>query len=253
MPQEKAPGKNFFGLAIQAVADWSDRNSGYHYPRAYTGPEPILRQVILMSELFNLPSAPALKWVRDELPKHKLPEGAEGWFAIPRIGSIYVPPFYEPKKGYYAHDLAVQELCKMRAVNIDNWEPLAQGIKTVPRTLAFLNLFLGQQDSDILVIPAQFGRRHRLTSAIKAQEKFAQNEFALDLFSVLCILLAHPGRMAKTENLLQILCAGNIWPDEGNWYVPGVLCSRFDGKLSFFDTLSAMHVKSAGVPTGFII
>ncbi len=70
-----------------------------------------------------------------------------------------------------------------------------------------------QKGFDTLVVPAQFGIRHRGRSVRRARETFTANEFGLGPFETGCMLLTHPERLEDYDDL---------WPDcAGSEYAPG--------------------------------
>ena len=60
-------------------------SSSYSYPKEYKGPKSIVEQVKTIAELFGLDPTAALEFAKN-LPE--LPEGAEGWFAIPKVPAV---------------------------------------------------------------------------------------------------------------------------------------------------------------------
>jgi hypothetical protein len=60
-------------------------SSNYTYPKEYKGPKPIAEQVKTIATMFGLDPAQALEFAKN-LPT--LPEGAEGWFAIPKVSAV---------------------------------------------------------------------------------------------------------------------------------------------------------------------
>lgn len=182
-------------------------NSNYTYPESYNV-RPIAEQVARLKELF-----PELNGANLEIAKGELPEGAEGWFAIPRwdkLGKGYpkafeqrvipalsaaFPKFYNYRKGELSAKYLRQHQC-----TIEMYKRLATE----------------QERYDILIVPAQFGLRHRGRSVRRAREMFVANEFGLGAFAVGCMLLTHPERLVRWEQL-HIDCGG----DEYSWYAAG--------------------------------
>jgi hypothetical protein len=84
-------------------------------------------------------------------------------------------------------------------------EYLRQHAKTVKM---FQKLGDEQKDHDILVVPAQFGLRHKGRSVRRAREVFAANEFGLGAFAIGIMLLTHPERLNRHGDLWMD-CAGD--------------------------------------------
>src|SRR3989344_4673510 len=59
--------------------------SNYKYPKEYKGPKPILDQIKAIAKIFDLDPSHAIEFAKN-LPA--LPDGAEGWFAIPSVDAL---------------------------------------------------------------------------------------------------------------------------------------------------------------------
>ena len=60
-------------------------SSSYTYPKEYKGPKPIAGQIQAIVDIFGLEPKEAMEFAKN-LPT--LPEGAEGWFAVPRVSAM---------------------------------------------------------------------------------------------------------------------------------------------------------------------
>jgi len=104
---------------------------------------------------------------------------------------------------------------------------LRQHKKTVA---AFQKLADEQAGHDILIIPAQFGFRHRGCSIRRALEAMDDVEFGLGAFAVGCMLLTHPERLVKWKQL-QVYCAGDEFASDTEFsYAPEFY---HNGELNF--------------------
>ena len=145
-----------------------------------------------------------------------LPSGAEGWFAIPNwmkspniFGSIYsgallkaLDTIKQTRNGkfYNYRDGQLDEKrLRQSAQSQKFWTELADA----------------QGNPDILIVPAQFGIRHRGRSVRRAREVFAGNEFGLGAFAVGIMILTHPERLMHYDDLW-IDCAGDEFDDPGS-------------------------------------
>lgn len=173
--------------------------SSYTYPKHYkvkgiTEQTNILRQLI-----------PGIGFADEKIVDQSLPANAEGWFAIPKWQSV--------AKTYGEAVQKVLDLLKKQRKgdfynNRENQlgeKYLRQHAKTAKM---FQKLADDQQGYDILVVPAQFGLRHRGRSVRRAREVFTANEFGLGAFAVGIMLLTHPEREVQWEQL-HIDCAGD--------------------------------------------
>jgi hypothetical protein len=76
-----------------------------------------------------------------------------------------------------------------------------------------------QKGFDILLVPAQFGLRHRGRSVRRAREVMESNEFGLGAFAVGIMLLTHADRLQHYDDLW-IDCAGDEFHDPQNSGAP---------------------------------
>ncbi len=134
-----------------------------------------------------------------------LPEGAEGWFAIPRWERI--APTY-----CGAVEKVFRMLLRERAGNFRNSGERALtslNLRESEKTRhAFVDIEHAQAGCGILIVPAQFGMRHRYRSVRRARAIMPEREFGLGAFAVGVMLLTHPARLADYRDL-GIECAGD--------------------------------------------
>jgi len=201
------------------ISDFIDRNrrlnqfadeeisSSYTYPEGYEI-LPIEEQVAKLKELF-----PMLNGANLEIAKQPLPEGAEGWAAIPRwqrLGTTYNEAF----------ENHVLPACQTNLKNFCNYlkgELSGKYLRQLPRSAEMFERAAAEQAGyDIIIIPIQFGLRHRGRSVRRARECFAANELGLGAFAVGCLALTHPKRFQRWEQL-HADCGG----DEYDWYAGG--------------------------------
>lgn len=187
------------------------------YPEEYTGPKPILDQVKTIAKIFDLDPSQALEFAKS-LPT--LPEGAEGWFAIPSVDALAKKRFLEVTDPAEMYCLAIQlvsalldESRSFRGLLDEYVAP--EYFRVHARTVRALDFVAKRQPGDILIIAAQLGLRHRGRSVRCAREAFAQNEFGLTTLIVGSIVLVHPERFSSTGGLCMD-CSGDEFndPDE---------------------------------------
>jgi len=194
-------------------------SSTYGYPKGYQV-RPIAEQVARLKELF-----PELNGANLEIAKGELPEGAEDWFAIPRwdkLGKSYAEAFEQ-------RIIPALTAIFPKFYNYRKGELSAKYLRQHQRTIEMYERLAAEQEGyDILIVPAQFGMRHRGRSVRRVREMFIANEFGLGVFAIGCMLLIHPERLVCWEQL-HIDCGG----DEYDWVAGGdwTLCPCF----RFFD------------------
>ena len=226
-------------------------SSNHTYPEDYK-PKGITEQIACLHELF-----PELGSAYEKLAKQPLPHAAEGWFAIPRwekVASTYGE----------AVEKALNLIAKTRNGKLKLYKFREGGLgsrylKQHERTVAMLKR-LGETQSgyDILVIPTQFGLRHRGRSVRRAYKVFDVNEFGLGAFAVSIMLLMHPERLLYSYHLA-ITCAGDryeVFPDidkdEQFNYVPHFSISCKNDEVIADLCLDYSARQDSGSATGFL-
>lgn len=218
--------------------------SDYTYPESYEVLS-IAEQITRISEIFGLNSTEALKYAKN-LPD--LPEGAEGWFAVPRwdkVGTTY----------NQAVETALAKLGESRKLhNYREGKLDEKYLQQSQRSIEMWDKLYVEQTGDIIIIPVQFGMRHRGKSVRRARETFLVNEFGLGVFASCCMLLTHPNRLQK-YNKLEFDCSG----DEYNWVADGdwSYCPYFgfiDDKVKLNASgVGGIFSQSFGSASGFLL
>lgn len=218
-------------------------SSSYTYPKEYKGPKPIVEQVQSIAAMFGLNPTQALEFAKN-LPT--LPEGAEGWFAIPKVSAVTTKQFPVitgiAEQYCEAVKLVHTKLADNRSfVNYRNGEIVPTKLRQHAHTVDFLEHLEAEQQGDILIIAVQYGMRHRGKSVRRARETFASNEFGLGAFAIGCMALVHPERYVRWEEL-DTDCAGDEFAPNADGDFSESPIFRFnDGRLGFlaFDLSSA--------------
>jgi len=153
----------------------------YGYPKEYKCPKPIEQQIKAIAEIFSLDPALTLEYAK-KLPV--LPEGAEGWFAIPSVDALaqkHFPEVIDPAEKYCrALQLVHQKIAASRLFT--NWRDGqidTAHFKVSPRTQEMMQKIAETQKGDILIIAPQLGKRHGGRSVRRAREVFVANEYGL--------------------------------------------------------------------------
>jgi len=222
-------------------------SSSYTYPKEYKM-KLIEEQVKFITEKFGLDPTSALEFIKT-LPA--LPDGAEGWFAIPKVSSVakkHFPAITDSAEQYCeAVKLVHSKLAESRSfTNYRNGEIVPSKLRVHARTAGLLEELENQQQGDILILAVQYGMRHRGKSVRRARETFSGNEFGLTSFALGCMALVHPERYVRWEEL-DTDCAGDEFaPDAGGVFSWAPVFYFVGGELEF----GAGGVSDAGGPCG---
>ena len=197
--------------------------SSYGYLSGYK-PKGITEQTNRLRELF-----PGIGYANEKLAEQVLPENAEGWFAIPRWEKV-APTYGEAVQ-------KVLDLIKQtRSGAFYNYREGELGSNQLRQSAKSVSIFqkLGdeQKDQDILVVPAQFGIRHRGRSVRRAREVMNANECGLGAFAIGIMLLTHPERLKHYDDLW-IDCAGDEFAPDADGVFSKSPCFLFVGGVEF--------------------
>ena len=227
---------------ILALADLStgkfedeEVQSNYTYPREYDGPKPIEEQIKALAEILGLDPAHALEYAKN-LPE--LPAGAEGWFAIPSSNGLkkLFPQIENDAERYCAGVRLVHEkiATSRKFYNWRDGQITPNRLKVHARTAHALDLVAENQPGDILIVAGQLGMRHRGRSVRRARECFDSNEFGLGSLAVGSVVLTHPNRLVRWEEL-DMDCSGDEFddPDAGVRFDRAPFFNFNDGKVKF--------------------
>ncbi len=211
--------------------------SNYTYPKEYKGPKPIANQIKAIAEIFGLDPSHALEFAKT-LPE--LPNGAEGWFAIPSVDALaakHFPEVTDPTQKYcQAVQLVHTKIADSRSFyNYREGQITPAQLRVHARTAHALDLIAETQKGDILIVAAQLGMRHRGKSVRRAREVFVVNEFGLGSLAVGSIVLTHPERLVRWEEL-DMDCSGDEFSPEADGVFSKSPCFSFYGGKVRFDT-----------------
>jgi hypothetical protein len=154
----------------------------------------------------------------------ELPAGAEGWFAIPHWSKV---------ANTYSKAVEIVRSLLNQAYNgrfnkylQDQLGP--QYLLETSKKLRAMEMLKQSQNEDILLIPAQFGVRHRGRSVRRACAVMNSCEFGLGIYEIGIMLLTHLNRL-KHHNVLRIDCAGDEYRPDADSNLPCVLQFDFAG------------------------
>lgn len=197
--------------------------SSYAYPKGYKV-KGITEQTNILRQLF-----PGVGFADEKIADRPLPPNAEGWFAIPKWQTL------APTYGEAVEKVLAMIASKRKFYNYRDGQLGAKYLRQHAKTIKmFRKLGDEQKDYDILVVPTQFGLRHRGRSVRRAREVFTANEFGLGAFAIGIMLLTHLEREVQWEQL-HIDCAGDEFAPGGDGQFDKAPFFYFfdDGRLKF--------------------
>lgn len=230
-------------------------SSKYTYPKEYQGPKPIRDQVKTIATMFELDPTQVLEFAKN-LPT--LPEGSEGWFAIPKVSAVatkHFPAITDKAEQYCeAVKFVHTKLADSRSfTNYRNGEIVPSKLRQHARTVEYLSHLEAEQQGDILIIPVQYGMRHRGKSVRRARETFASNEFGLGCFAIGCMALVHPERYVRSKEL-DTDCAGDEFASvaDGVFSEAPTLHFNYEGMVVFNACYVPVVSNFYGSVSGFV-
>lgn len=225
----------------------------YGYPNCYR-PRDIGAQIdILRAYWPKLDPDKAWKCAKKTLSGVSKPAGAEAVFAIIRwqtIASSYGEAL--ERELFKALGDAVYRFYNEREGQLG-----ADRLRQCKRTVRMLAKLGKSQQSDILIVPAQFGKLHANCSVREVREVFTTSEFGLDAFAVGCMLLTHPERLVSCNNLW-IDCPGDEYatPDAygrfGQYFYMAPDFGFHDGRVKFSTGFYDSTGEDSGSASGFL-
>lgn len=193
--------------------------STYGYLSGYK-PKGITTQTNRLRELIS-----GVGFADEKLADQPLPAGAEGYFAIPRWETI-APTYGEAVEKVLA---LISKTRDGKFYNYREGKLGAQYLREHDRSVAmWKRIGEAQKGYDILVVPAQFGLRHRGRSVRRARAVFNTSEFGLGAFAVGIMLLTHPERLKDYDDLW-IDCAGDEYSPDADGQFRGAPSFVFGG------------------------
>lgn len=200
--------------------------STYGYFSGYK-PKGITEQINILRQIF-----PGIGFADEKIVQGELPKGAEGWFAIPKWKN-FAPTYGE------AVQKVLDAIKKSRDGKFYNYREGKLGENQLRQSARTNGVFkkLGdeQKGHDILMVPAQFGLRHRGRSVRRVREVLLGNEFGLGAFAVGIMILTHPERLINYDDLW-IDCAGDEFVPDASGKFSDASCFHFeddDGSVKF--------------------
>lgn len=197
----------------QLVADFSEGNryadergeSTCTYPADYAV-KPISQQIDILAGVFGLSPGLTSEFVTNVLPTLALPDGAEGWFAIPSIDALAKRFFNDVTDPADRYCRAVQLILSkigelLRFYNHRDGQLGPDYLRLNARTAHAMNIIVEKQQTDIVIVAGQFGAKHAGLSVRRAREVFTPIEYGFGSYHVGAMLLTHPDRLISHYDL----------------------------------------------------
>ena len=227
-------------------------SSTWTYHKESKAPRPIEYQVQTLATIFGLDPAQALAYAKN-LPQ-QLPDGAEGWFAILSPSALFWE-IKDPAERYCRSvQLAHEKIKASRSFyNYREGQIDVAHLRVHPRTAEMVSQIAEQQKGGILIVAAQLGMSHRGQSTRRAREVFKPNEYGLGSLAGCSIVLVHPERLVRYEELDMDLPGDEFNHPVGDApfaYAPYLYCR--DGKVSFDTEHVGRPDQRYGSGSGFV-
>ena len=206
-------------------------SSGYGYLSGYQ-PKDVVAQTNALRELFpGIGHANQDMLAQMEKGEISLPPGAEGFFAIPHWSKV--APTYQA---------AVEKVMKLlvkayggRFTNYRKGELGPNQLRETSKKARAMESLQLSQNADVLLVPAQFGIRHRGRSVRRARAAMDRTEFGLGAYEIGIMLLTHLDRLQNVDDLW-LDCAGDEFSPGADGGFQNTPIFGFDGGWLWFDT-----------------
>lgn len=211
--------------------------SGYEKPKGITEQTNILRQLIS-----------GVGYADEKIARQEVPEGAEGWFAIPDWRKV-APTYGE----------AVQKVLDLikrqrdgRFYNYREGQLGSDHLRESDKTAqAFQQIAEAQKGHDIMIVAAQFGIRHRGRSVRRVREVMNSREFGLGAFAIGIMLLTHSERLKNYDDLW-IDCAGDEFSESDGVFDKAPYLSFYGDGVEFDTHKVSNALGYYGYASGFL-
>lgn len=230
------------GAASTALKDLSvsdkfkdeEVKSTYGYLSGYRKPVEVSDQIdILRSHWPTLNPDGAIRYMNEVYPSLQFPNWIEGPFALIR------PGFFSDDYGEELEEV-LKALAKDRKGKFHNYREGQLGsdhLQQNTRTLSMINRIVElQSGSDIIIVPEQFGIRHRGRSVRRAREVLVVSEFGEGAKNVGTMILTNPIRL-QDYNDLWIDCPGDEYAPDADGDFSRAPYFHFGGGKVKFDTI----------------
>lgn len=182
-----------------------ESNSSLGYLSGYK-PTSISAQVDVLRKLFSWIGFPDQElFERIENGETVPPDGAEGFFAIPHWSKV---------SGTYSKAARkvislLEKAYGTRFLTCIEGRLGSEYLRETEHKVIMMNKLLAKQKAGILIVPAQFGIRHRGRSVFGARASMNGTEFGLGVYEIGIMLLTQLELLQKWDDLEGVDCAGD--------------------------------------------
>ena len=223
-----------------------EMKSIFGYPKGWKLRD-ISEQLTILQKIKEFKALNARHVIRVVEYPSDVPKGADGWIVIPK-----------PSRIADSYNEAVVLMTELMAKNRDDWYNCRESklgpeyLWLTEKTKQVIVILEKETPGDYLVIPVQTGLCHRGRSIRRARVMFADGEFGLGPYEVGIILLTHPERLRKSEDL-GIACAGCEYsPVARGKLSEGLYFNWHRGELSFDNYGIGYSFRILGSASGFV-
>jgi hypothetical protein len=210
---------------------------------------------LALAGILDLDPSDALRHSKNLAPW--VPIRAEGWFAIVSdhgLSTLFPEIKDAEERNCAGIKLIIDKIALSRPFeNFKGNEITPERLRVHGHTRYMLNLITRNQPGDILILPGQLGRLHRGCSTRRTWERFEPNEFGLGSVACGSIILAHPNRLARQDEL-EMDCPGDIIldPDTDPKLVRCPFFDFYDGKVRYVAVWCGHTYYQYGSITAFV-
>jgi hypothetical protein len=234
--------------------------SRHTYPPEYRGPKSIEDQInLLLKHLPGLDPEATFRYMHDVYSKLNLPEWVEGPFVVPNE-YVLAEKFYPEIKGNLARycagvNLILEKIGASRAFyNYRAGQITANRFKRTAQTTEMIDRLIDmQKGADIIIHPMQLGVRYAGRAVKDVRKLYTAQEFGEGSLEVGSIVLTHPERLVRWEQL-HMDCPG----DEFSYGAGGVFGGApffgfYDDKVEFNTYKVDSANENYGSASGFLL
>lgn len=211
--------------------------STYVYPAGYAV-KPIDQQIDILAKIFGFSLGNTIEFMEKVFPTLTLPDWAEGWFAIPSVDALaarFFKSVNDPEaRNCEAVKIVLAKIAASRSFsNYREGQITPNRYRRTAQMVKAMDLITAQQNGDVLVVPGQFGMRHRGRSVRRAREVMTHPEFGFGSVAVGSMLLTHPERLVSYDDIWIDATGDEFSPEAVGQFSRAPYFYFYDGEVKF--------------------